>query len=76
MRRTQSIPRTRSREKMQTQLGQALERTAGWESLARCTLGLHHTHRDADKGAAECGGSISDQLTVFSRGAFVMVYKG
>jgi len=26
-----------------TQLGQASERTASWESLARCTLGLHHT---------------------------------
>ena len=43
LRRTQNIPRTRSREKMQMQLRQALERTAGWESLARCTLGLHHT---------------------------------
>ena len=30
----------------------------------------------ADKGATECGGSMSDQLTVFSRGAFVMVCKG
>jgi len=29
----------------------------------------------ADKGATECGGSISDQLTVFSRGAFVAVCK-
>jgi len=28
------------------------------------------------KGATECGGSISDQLTVFSREAFVMVCKG
>jgi len=28
---------------------------------------------DADKGATECGGSISDQLTVFSSGAFVIV---
>jgi len=62
------------------QLGQASERTAGWESLARCTLGLHHTCKvqcwGADKGATECGGSMSDQLIVFSRGAFVMVYKG
>jgi len=33
------------REKMQTQLGQASERTAGWESLARCTLGLYHTYK-------------------------------
>jgi len=30
----------------------------------------------ADKGATECRGSMSDQLTVFSRGAFVMVCKG
>jgi len=29
-----------------------------------------------DKGATECGGSMNDQLTVFSRGAFVIVYKG
>jgi len=33
------------REKMQMQLEQASERTAGWESLARCILGLHHTHK-------------------------------
>jgi len=31
---------------------------------------------DADKGTTECGESISDQLTLFSRGAFVMVCKG
>jgi len=30
----------------------------------------------ANKGATECKGSMSDQLTVFSKGAFVMVYKG
>jgi len=30
----------------------------------------------ADKGATECGGFMSDQLTVFSRGAFVTVCKG
>ena len=29
----------------------------------------------ADKGATECRGSISDQLTVFSREAFVTVCK-
>ena len=32
--------------------------------------------RGADKGATEYGGFISDQLTVFSRGAFVTVCKG
>jgi len=30
----------------------------------------------ADKGATEYGGFMSDQLTVFSRGAFVTVCKG
>jgi len=30
----------------------------------------------ADKGTTECGGSISNKLTIFSRGAFVMVCKG
>ena len=64
LRRTQNIPRTRSRKKMQMQLGQVSERTAGWESLARCTLGLHHTCKvwcwGADKGATECEGSMSD----------------
>ena len=62
------------------QLGQTLERIADWESLARGTLGLHYTIRfgirGANKGATECGGSMSDQLTVFSRGAFVTVCKG
>jgi len=29
-----------------------------------------------DKRTTECGESISDQLTVFSRGAFVTVCKG
>ena len=29
----------------------------------------------ADKRATECRGSISDQLTVFSRGAFVIICK-
>jgi len=29
-----------------------------------------------DKEATECRGSMSDQLIVFSRGAFVMVCKG
>jgi len=31
--------------------------------------------RGTDKRATECEGSMSDQLTVFSSGAFVMVYK-
>jgi len=62
------------------QLGQALERTVGWESLARYTLGLHHTCKvwcwECRQGTTECRESMSDQLTVFSRGAFVMVCKG
>jgi len=32
--------------------------------------------RGADKGATGCGESMSDQLTVFSRGAFVTMCKG
>jgi len=32
--------------------------------------------RDIDEGATEGGRSMSDQLTVFSKGAFVTVYKG
>jgi len=32
--------------------------------------------RGIDKGAIECEGSMSDQLTVFSREAFVIVCKG
>jgi len=78
--RIQNIPRTQSREKMQIQLRQASERTVGWESLARYTLGLHYTHKvqywRCRQGATECGESISDQLTVFFRGAFVTVCKG
>jgi len=30
----------------------------------------------ADKGATKCREFMSDQLTVFSSGAFVTVYKG
>jgi len=30
----------------------------------------------ADKGATKCGEFMSDQLTIFSRGAFVIVCKG
>jgi len=52
------------------QLGQALERMAGWESLAKCTLGLYHIHKvwcwGCRQGTTECEGSMSDQLTVFS----------
>ena len=62
------------------QLGQALKRTAGWKSLARCTLGLHYTYKvqcwGYKQGATECRGSMSNQLTVFSSRAFVMVCKG
>ena len=62
------------------QLGQASERTAGWKSLARCILGLHYICKvqcwGCRQGATECGESISDQLTVFFREAFVTVCKG
>ena len=55
------------------QLGQALKRTADWESLARC---IRFSVGGADKGTTECGGFMSDQLTVFFREAFVTVCKG
>jgi len=41
-----------------------------------CITPIRFSVGGADKGATEYGGSISDQLTVFSRGAFVMVCKG
>ena len=41
-----------------------------------CIIPIRFGVRDADKGATECRGFISDQLTVFSKGAFVTVCKG
>ena len=41
-----------------------------------CITPVRFSVGGADKGAAECGGSMSDQLTVFSREAFVTVCKG
>jgi len=41
-----------------------------------CITPIRFSVGGADKGATECRGSMSDQLTVFSRGAFVMVCKG
>jgi len=41
-----------------------------------CIIPVRFGIGNTDKGATECGGSMSDQLTVFSREAFVMVYKG
>jgi len=41
-----------------------------------CITPVRFSVRDADKRATECRGSMSDQLTVFSRGAFVMICKG
>jgi len=41
-----------------------------------CIIPIRFGVGGADKGATEYRGSISDQLTVFSRGAFVTVYKG
>jgi len=41
-----------------------------------CITPIRFSVGDADKGATKCGESMSDQLTVFSSGAFVMVYKG
>ena len=41
-----------------------------------CITPIRFSIRGADKGKTEYGESMSDQLTVFSRGAFVMVCKG
>jgi len=41
-----------------------------------CITPVRFSVGGADKGATECGESMSDQLTVFSRGAFVIMYKG
>ena len=41
-----------------------------------CITPIRFSIRGADKGATEYGGSMSDQLTVFSRGAFITVCKG
>jgi len=40
-----------------------------------CITPIRFSVRGADKGATEYGESMSDQLTVFSRRAFVIVYK-
>jgi len=41
-----------------------------------CIIPIRFSVGGADKGATECGRSMSDQLTVFSREAFVTVCKG
>ena len=41
-----------------------------------CITPIRFSVGGADKGATEYGGSMSDQLTVFSKGAFVTVCKG
>jgi len=41
-----------------------------------CITPVRFGVRGANKGATKCGGSMSDQLTIFSRGAFVTVCKG
>jgi len=41
-----------------------------------CITPIRFSVGGANKGTTECGGSMGDQLTVFSRGAFVTVYKG
>jgi len=54
------------------------------QQTGKAWLGVHLDYitpvrfgvRGADKGATEYRGSMSNQLTVFSREAFIMVYKG
>jgi len=41
-----------------------------------CITPIRFSVGGADKGATECGGSMDNQLTVFFRGAFVIVCKG
>ena len=41
-----------------------------------CITPIRFSVGGANKGTTECGGSMGDQLTVSSRGAFVTVYKG
>jgi len=41
-----------------------------------CITSVRFSIGGADEGTTEYGGSMSDQLTVFSRGAFVTVCKG
>ena len=41
-----------------------------------CITPVRFSAGGADKGATECGGFMNNQLTVFSRGAFVTVCKG
>jgi len=41
-----------------------------------CITSIRFSVGSADKGATEYEGSMSDQLTVFSREAFVTVCKG
>ena len=64
MKRTQNIPRTQSREEEQMQLRQAGKTWLGvyldYITPIRFSVG------GTDKEATECGGSRSDQLTVFS----------
>jgi len=56
------------------QLGQAGKAWLG--THLDCITSIRFGVGGADKKATECRGSMSDQLTVFSRGAFVMVCKG
>jgi len=41
-----------------------------------CITPIRFGVEGANKRATECGGSMKDQLTVFSRGAFVTACKG
>jgi len=58
---------------MQMQLGQAGKAWLG--AHLDCITPIRFGVRGTDKRATECEGSMSDQLTVFSREAFVTVCK-
>jgi len=78
--RTLNIPRTRSRGNSRCNSGRLWRgQQAGKAWLGThldCITPVRFGVGGADKGATECGGSISDQLTVFSSRVFVTVCKG
>jgi len=51
-------------------------RKAWLDAHLDCITPVRFSVGGADKGTTECGRSMDDQLTVFSREAFVIVCKG
>jgi len=80
LRRTQNIPRTQSRRRYRynsDRLWRGQQAGKAWLGAhLDCITPIRFGVGGVDKRETECGGSMSNQLTVFSRGACVMVYKG